>query len=295
MWMLFVLSSMAVALAALWFTLFAEVKGWAGLNYVSMYLAVWLPIVSLVTLAMLCSLAVRSGVRWRSVAVFSFAIAAIQLSFIVYTNAGRVATSFLPVVLLVLSGMAVVLKSHSWMERSAPLLAGIGLLALGGAFGARAIERRWTEESRAASAAEEDSKDASLGGLERAAWLLQREFYKADFNEAEFLRTHVYREPRSQGEYRWDEPKQRLVLIRPLFVEPWRREQILPYAGRALQTQALRPGPRADLNGGILECRPPLDCTVTWEFDVDRMHPSDRELLREVAAVEVGAWKEVSK
>jgi hypothetical protein len=27
MWMLFVLSSMAVALAALWFTLFAEVKG----------------------------------------------------------------------------------------------------------------------------------------------------------------------------------------------------------------------------------------------------------------------------
>ena len=77
MWMLFVLSSMAVALAALWFTLFAEVKGWAGLNYVSTYLAVWLPIVSLVTLAMLCSLAVRSGVRWRAVAVFSFALAAI--------------------------------------------------------------------------------------------------------------------------------------------------------------------------------------------------------------------------
>src|SRR5437773_8941608 len=113
MWMLFLLSSLAVALAALRFTLFADLRGWAQMNYLGTFLVVWLPLVSIVTLALLCGLAARTGLPWTAVAAVSFLLGSVQYGLIVQTNSSRFANSFLPAVLLALSCAALALRNHT--------------------------------------------------------------------------------------------------------------------------------------------------------------------------------------
>ena len=67
------------------------------------YLVVWLPLVSMVTLALLCGIAVRSGWRWTAVAAIGVILGAVQFTLIVLTNSSRLGNSFLPAVLLALS------------------------------------------------------------------------------------------------------------------------------------------------------------------------------------------------
>jgi hypothetical protein len=103
MWMLFAISAMAMALAALRFTLFSSTKSWDVMHYLGTYLVVWLPLVSMVTLALLCGIAVRSGWRWTAVAAIGVILGAVQFTLIVLTNSSRLGNSFLPAVLLALS------------------------------------------------------------------------------------------------------------------------------------------------------------------------------------------------
>jgi hypothetical protein len=137
-WMVFVLASLGLALAALRFTLFGDKTGWTGMNYLGMFLIVWLPLVSATTLALLCALAVRSGVRWTTVAALGLLLGGVQFALIAYTNNNRLASSFLPLVLLALSSVALALRNNTgalpaaaWLERCAPLFALAGLVALG--------------------------------------------------------------------------------------------------------------------------------------------------------------------
>jgi hypothetical protein len=108
-WMLFAISSMGVALAALRFTLFADKSGWSSMNHLALFLVVWLPLVSVVTLALLCGVALRTGLRWSAVAGISLLLGAVQFVLIAQTNSDRLANSFLPFVLLTLSGVALAL------------------------------------------------------------------------------------------------------------------------------------------------------------------------------------------
>jgi hypothetical protein len=61
-----------------------------------------------------------------------------------------------------------------WVRRAAPYAAALGLVVFAAALGVRELGRRRTEEYLALYRAEETRKDATLRGLARAAWLLQR-------------------------------------------------------------------------------------------------------------------------
>jgi hypothetical protein len=69
------------------------------------------------------------------------------------------------------------------------------------------------------------------------------------------------------------------------------RDKFLPHAARVLQSKALRPG-GSDLQGGTLHCQPPMECTVTWEFDVDKLHDG-RSLEKSVHAIEIAIYREI--
>jgi hypothetical protein len=298
-----ILGSLAASLSAIVYGLSADLKGWNNFNFTVRFLVMWLPGMSLLATIVLWFLAARAGLKWTTIANLILFLAGGQVALLLLAETDRLSFYFLPAMNVLLCAAAWAVQSRPadsppayWISRPAPYLALAGLLAVAGAVGAREMQRRQEETSRQIYLADEARKDATLRGLERAAWLLRKEFFlEESFQEAEFLRTGVYRRPRDQGEYRWDEAKGRLLLRLPLFTEPWRREQILPFAGKALQTAALRPGPHPELDGGILECRPPLDCSVTWEFDVEKMHPFGNALQPSVAALENLAGQQTSR
>jgi hypothetical protein len=69
------------------------------------------------------------------------------------------------------------------------------------------------------------------------------------------------------------------------------RDKLLPHAAKVLQSKTLRAG-GWDLQGGALHCQPPMDCTVTWEFDVDQLHDG-RSLSKSVDGIEIAIYREI--
>jgi hypothetical protein len=204
---------------------------------------------------------------------------------------------FLPVLLATLCAVTLSPWAPAFgsrLQRNAPWMAVAALAVLGGVFVARKGRRRELEASVAALKVLDAQKDASLRGLPRAAWLLANELsYMDGYREEDFLHGGVFRLPRGQGEYRWDEGKGRLVFVETLFGERFGlREKLLPFADRALHSELMRPGARPDLAGGVLACGPPLECTVTWEFDVDALHAGERVLRPSASGLEQRVFRE---
>jgi hypothetical protein len=281
MWTFFLVLSLIVGLSALGWGLTVDIKGWDSLGGFATFLLAWLPAVSILTIVILCAVAARSGWRWTFVAGILVLLAGVQFGSLFLTGGGRWTICFLPAVLVCLS--TAVLFRRNWsvplgLQQAGPLFAWLGLIAIAGAFGLRAVERRRQDRAIEAYRVQQAKKDATARGLERAAWLLSSEFTSLDgYSEAEVVRAKVFVAPRSGGEYRWDGARRRLLVTRGLFGELSSvRDRILPRAAAALQSDALRPGPRPAFGGGVLACRPPLDCDITWEFDVDGLHPAAR-------------------
>ena len=307
MWIILLVLSLTVGLSALGWGLFAHARGWDSIPHFATFLLGWLPVSSILVIVILCVAGARAGWRWTFVPGILILLAGVQWSLLVLTADSRATICFMPLVLICLSATAlfrrtsaVLLPTPAWLEQASPLFAAIGLIAIAGAFGLRARERRQQERALESARMEYAKKDATAHGLDRAAWLLECEFSAQDgYSASEFIRSKVFLAPRSAGQYHWDDNLQRLRVTRVLFGELSSvRNRILLVAAEALRTKALRPGPRAELGGGVLRCSPPLDCTIVWEFDVESLHPQARPLRGAtdawVTALELSAQNELS-
>lgn len=299
MWILFVVLSLIAGLSVLGYEMFADTTGWKNLS-VELHLVVFLlPALAALTLILLCILAAKTGLRWTSVAGLVVFIGAVQTALAIHDSRGRATLWFLPLVVIGLCGVALGWRNYSiagpaieWVQRAAPYAAAFGLVAIGATLGVQKLERRRIDEYLALHRAEAARNDATLRGMARAAWLLEREFHMGEISESEFIRTGVYRRGRGFGDFRWDDGRQRLVLTYVLFGEFYGlRDKLLPQAARVLQSKTLGHG-GFDLQGGTLHCQPPLDCTVTWEFDVDQLHDG-QSLNKSVNSIEVVIYQEI--
>ncbi len=287
MWTAFLVVSLVVGLAALGWGVFADPKGFVGIGNFAVFVAGWLPATSLASVAILVAASARAGWRWTFVAGVVVLLGCVEIALLAVLGNERWPYCFMPLVLVSLASVALLRRSSEaplaapvWMQQSGAWIAAGGLVVMLGAYGLRAREsRRRSAEQEAYRAAEID-KDAQAHGMDRAAWLLGQEFSSQEgFSEAEFIRSRVYRAPRSGAVYRWDEERRKLSVTQPLFCElSFVRPEVLPAAERALASEALRPGPREEFGGGVLRCAPPLECTLAWEFDAETLRPGARAL-----------------
>lgn len=275
------LVAMLVGVAGLGYAAFTETGGWSFPWL--LYLVLWLPLTSVISLAVVLLLARRLGIQWPVVTGMICGIAVVQC-FTLFggcDNNSRIPLAIMPLVLVALS-VSAVLSERGW--RFEPLVSlanrhGRWLLAtsiLTGITGiaAQAIwDVRIKEIDRQAFAttqAEDDLKNRELKGLPRAAWLLNKAFGLSGFSAEQFLKDKRC-ELQFHGEFRWDDEQQRLVITQQLFHDDVIRERLLPHAEELLRHPLLKPGVRDDLQEGVLTCTPPLDCQMVWTIDVDKV------------------------
>lgn len=295
--------SLTAGLGCLGYELRAKTGGFEDIGHFVFFLLVSLPLCGIPTIAIVIVTGLKSHWPLTFSAGLLALAASLQFALVVAYSDTRWPFYFTPALVMLCSAVGLARNSApfapaSGMTYAGPILALIGIAAIAGAFAIQAATARHLEQMLQAFRAEDARKNLSLRGLDRAGWLLGKEFSAQEgFSETSFLRTGAYHAP-SAG-YRWDNSRQCLTATLPVLGDrSGFRPRILPVAPRALAAQALRPGPRPDLAGAVLVCSPPLECSLTWDLDVDSLRPGSRELLADlsdrVTSLEVSVLRELS-
>jgi hypothetical protein len=282
-WTLSYLLGLAAGLACSVWQWRASHRGLDGLGAFILYLLFCMPLTGLASGVFLFATGRQNGWPWTLPAGLMTLAVGVQAGWILWDADSRGAYVFMPLVLAAVSAAELArrgspLPAAGWVKSSGPMLALIGIAAAGGVHARNSWVRHQAWEVERQAREEYERKDASMRGIERAAWLLGLEFTAPEgYKEAEFVRTGVFRDDRWGWLYRWDQQGQRLIVRRGLFGElSIYRPKLLPVAGKALESSALRTGVRVDLDSAVLDCSPPLDCALTWTVDTDGVKGTDR-------------------
>lgn len=295
--------SLIAGAACLGWELRAKAGGFEEIAHLFVFLLVYLPLCGIPSIAIIVATGVKS--HWPVVFSAGLIVLASSLQFALLVGSGytRWSYCFAPILVILCSGIrlahgSALVELRSWISHAGPVLALIGVGAIAAAFGVRANEGRRLEDRVQALRAEDARKNQALRDLDRAAWLLSKEFSaEAGFRESGFLRAGAFHTP--AADYRWDDSRQRLIATLPVLGDGSAfRSRVLPVASRALASQALRPGVHADLGDAVLRCASPLECSLTWEIAVNSLQPDARELYGKlsdrVISLEVSLIRELS-